>query len=363
MRCSPVGSLGAKLAIVGEAPGGEEEALGAPFIGASGQEFLRMLMDAGLLPPARVDSALFAMKLWQGSGFYITNVFMDRPDRNNIELFFTSKKEGAPGFSPLRAGKYIKPEKAGEIQRLREELLSIKPNLVIALGGTASWALVGNSKITNIRGAITESTLIPGQKVLPTFHPAAVLRQWDHRPTVLADLMKAGREMAFPELRPSVERELWIEPTLEEIQEFSRRYIEPSNGILSIDIETRKHSQISCIGFAPDPLRALCIPFIDERKEDWNYWRPEQEVWCWNFVKRLCLTERPKVLQNGAYDVQYLWRKMGITVRNWRHDTMLLHHAAQPELPKGLGFLGSVYCQEAAWKSIRKESEEEKPND
>jgi hypothetical protein len=39
-------------------------------------------------------------------------------------------------------------------------------------------------------------------------------------------------------------------------------------------------------------------------------------------------------------------------------DTMLLHHAMYPELPKSLGFLGSIYTNESAWKLMRQDSEE-----
>ena len=58
----------------------------------------------------------------------------------------------------------------------------------------------------------------------------------------------------------------------------------------------------------------------------------------------------PKVFQNGLYDIHRLWRGYGLAVRNAEHDTMLLHHALQPESPKGLDYLGSIYTNEAAWK-------------
>jgi hypothetical protein len=51
--------------------------------------------------------------------------------------------------------------------------------------------------------------------------------------------------------------------------------------------------------------------------------------------------------------MQWLWRA-GCPVRNARDDTMLLHHALYPEMPKSLGFLGSIYTEEASWKLLRK---------
>ena len=64
-----------------------------------------------------------------------------------------------------------------------------------------------------------------------------------------------------------------------------------------------------------------------------------------------------KILQNAQYDLTYLWQTWGVWVKNVAEDTMLLHHALQPELEKGLGFLGSAYTDVPAWKNMRKISE------
>ena len=61
-----------------------------------------------------------------------------------------------------------------------------------------------------------------------------------------------------------------------------------------------------------------------------------------------------KVFQNGLYDIAFLWRSAGCAVRGAEHDSMLLSHALQPESLKGLGYLGSIYCDEGAWKSERR---------
>jgi hypothetical protein len=53
------------------------------------------------------------------------------------------------------------------------------------------------------------------------------------------------------------------------------------------------------------------------------------------------------------YDLHFLWRGYGIPTVNCDDDTMLLHHSLQPESEKGLGFLGSVYTNEASWKLMR----------
>jgi hypothetical protein len=61
----------------------------------------------------------------------------------------------------------------------------------------------------------------------------------------------------------------------------------------------------------------------------------------------------PKTFQNGLYDLQYIWSCWKCPTKNFEHDTMLLHHSLQPELPKSLGFMGSVYTDEISWKLLR----------
>lgn len=128
-----------------------------------------------------------------------------------------------------------------------------------------------------------------------------------------------------------------------------------SPSLVSIDIETA-FGQLTCIGFAPTRGDAIVIPFCARAESgrylDGNYWptlAAELEAWSW--VRRWC--QYPGVYQNGMYDMHYLWRTYGI-VCNPADDTMLMHHAMQPEMEKGLGFLGSIYTDEPSWKFMRK---------
>jgi hypothetical protein len=63
---------------------------------------------------------------------------------------------------------------------------------------------------------------------------------------------------------------------------------------------------------------------------------------------------KPCVFQNGLYDMSQLWRHNGIPTVHDTEDTMLMHHAYMPELPKGLGFLATLYSEEASWKQMAK---------
>ena len=358
MECKPTGPPDAKILYVAEAPGAEEEREGEPLIGSSGQEFTKCLKEAGI--PREICR--------------LDNVFHWRPPNNKFHAeWCATKKEvlesyksmrdslvkGCPNYSwpstytwaNVSQGKYVKPEYLPELQRLKEEIISVNPNLVVALGGVAAWALLGVSGITKLRGVVTESSLVPGMKVLPTWHPAYIQRAWESRLTLIADLIKAKKEMEFPDIRRP-ERQIWINPTIEDIELFTEHYIIGAK-ILSFDIETAR-KQITCISFAPTKDKALVIPFVDKTKPGYNYWEnPKDEVRAWLLIKGLLALPMPKLGQNGIYDLQYLWKPHGIAVRNYAEDTMLLHHALYIELKKDLGFLGSIYTDEASWKLMR----------
>lgn len=336
------------VALVGEAWGESEEKVKLPFQGASGAELTRMLNEAGM----------------KRHEFFMTNVFARRPPDNKILEFFTTKKLGSESFPAYTKGKFLRPDLEGELFRLREELLSVRPNLVIALGGTACWALLGSSGITALRGTVAESTLVPGLKVLPTFHPSRVLRSWSDRPIMVADLMKAKRERDFPEIRRP-ERWVLVDPTLQELHDWiylpDGSVRPPRFGHYSCDTETERR-QITMIAFSDHISWAICIPFVDWRHPDKSYWpTPSDEVCAWKMVKDVLESPYPKLFQNGLYDLQYI-RQMGIRPQNVTDDTMLLHHALFPELPKSLAFIGSTQTNEPAWKLMARSKDELKAN-
>lgn len=335
------------IALIGEAWGEAEERLRQPFVGAAGYELNKMLAESGI---HRADCL-------------VTNVFNLRPKANKIEALCGPKASSLAGYPALAKSQYVREEFAPEIERLANELIEANPNVVVALGNTAMWALTGKTAISKFRGStMLSSHCVTGFKTLPTYHPAAVLRQWDLRPIAVIDLAKALRESAFPEIRRPA-REVWIEPTLEDIHEFRRRHIEGAK-ILSADIETSGR-RVTCIGFAPDHRYALVVPFDDPRGVGRNYWADvELEIEVWQLVKEILESPAPpKLFQNGLYDIAFLYRAYGIKVAGAAEDTMLLHYSLQPESLKGLGFLGSVYCDEGSWKEMREKKKVLKRDD
>lgn len=331
-----------KIAIVGEAWGAEEEAQRVPFVGASGWHLNQMLEEAGI---HRADC-------------FLTNVFNLRPPGgNDVENLCTDKSDGLVKLGPLKPGKYINAKYASELQRLQLELESICPNITIALGNTAAWAIIGQGGISKIRGTVINgSGSYRKLKVLPTFHPAGILRDWSLRPVTVLDLAKAKRESEFPEIRRP-ERTVYIEPTLDDLEWYYENFITHARS-LSFDIET-SGEQITCIGFGIDKTSAICVPFRDVRQVTGphvgSYWpTKEAEMVAWQYVRRVLSLPVPKYGQNTLYDINFLWTRYGIPVVNYADDTMLLHHALQPESLKGLGFLGSVYTNEGSWKLMNR---------
>lgn len=337
--------------IVGEAYGEKEAETGQPFVGPSGWLLDNLLGITGI---SRKDC-------------YLTNVFNLQPKpKNDIINLCGTKAEAIDGYPAVQSGKYIHRQYAPELERLYREITRESPTLIIAMGATAAWALLGTTGIKKIRGAplytAGKAAAVIGQyKVLPTYHPAAVMRDYGLRPVVISDLAKAKREADYPDIRRP-RREIWVEPDLTDLAEFEHLFISPSPD-LSIDIETAG-DQITCVGFAPSVDRALVIPFVDPVKVDGNYWPSlADELVAWSYVQRWCGLPKAIVGQNFNYDMHFMLRRYGIPVPHARDDTMLMHHAMQPELEKGLAFLGSVYTDEAQWKFMRTKHETVKRED
>ena len=336
-----------KIAIVGEAWGEDEAAWKLPFVGPSGKQLDSILEDAGIL---RKDC-------------FLTNVFNFRPadaaklvtsNPNDLSHVCGSKGDPdvAPGLQPLIPGKYLKREYAGEIDRLCAELTECRPNVAILLGNTACWALLERQAVSKIRGTACLSSRLPWLKCIPTYHPAAVLRQYDLRHVTVMDFIKSKRERDFPDLRRPV-RYVHVAETLDDIRGFKQSYLDGARRV-AFDVETDRRAQITCICFAASIDRVLVIPFVDQRQPKGNYWSSlEDELCAWDIVAAILAGPAEKVGQNGMYDMTYAWQQYGMPVHNYAHDTMLLHHALQPESDKGLGFLGSVYTNEASWKADR----------
>lgn len=355
----------ARIAFVGEAPSDEELHEGAPLVGASGRTMGQLLRTAGLVRtdtmprdfyPELAERGLRPL-LWERSQFHWTNVFDEKLPDNEVKSWCAPAPEAHKwsdyDLDPIARAGFLRPAYSHHLERLRRELLTVQPTLIVPLGGTALWAFTGDSDIMAKRGAVdTARYLMPGVKLLPTLHPAGVIYQHKMFSVVVSDLEKAWAESQFPDVRLP-KREVWVEPTLEDLETFKARYIKPGC-LLSTDIETAG-GQITCIGFAPSAERAIVVPFVDYRKPSRSYWATaDDELRAQRWVQDIL--EDPtifKMFQNGPYDIYWLWRAWRIKVMGYLHDTRLMHHALYPELPKSLQFMGATYGNQFAWKQMR----------
>lgn len=345
----------ADLAFVAEAFGEQEALTGRPLIGNAGQEFTRLCREAGIDRGRCFLTNTMAFRPYQqvtGADGVLVKI-----ESNDFDVLCANRAEVGKDYTlpQLSTGKFLKPEFLGEIERLREELETVRPNLCVALGAKALWALCRTAAIGTMRGTVMASTLVPGLKILPTYHPSYLFKVWSHRPVVLADLMKARREGQFPEIRRP-DRSILVSPTISELSDWVRATLAQPPAALATDVETMR-GQITMIGFARSRSEAIVCPFFDPRRGG-NYWPTfEDEFAARMLCGKLLASPIPKVTQNGLYDIQYFLRE-GYRLSAFDDDTMLLHHSMFPEMQKGLGFLGSIYTSEPAWKLMRHSKEE-----
>jgi uracil-DNA glycosylase len=159
-RVFGAGAADAALVFVGEAPGADEDRTGEPFVGRAGELLDKMIEAMG----------------WSRSTVYIANLLKCRPPGNR---------------NP-------EPDEARECRPfLLAQLDAIAPRIIVSLGRPASNALLGNdAPISALRGKFHQRL---GVKIMPTFHPAYLLRDpshkreaWDDLKQVMAELERIG---------------------------------------------------------------------------------------------------------------------------------------------------------------------------
>jgi DNA polymerase len=335
------------LVILGEAPGADEEKEGRPFVGASGR-----LLRKELLPQAGLDIAQA----------HVLNTFLQRPPNNDLKHWTANKTELkklglVPQGDPLNK-RYLLPEYRWQLAELDTRLRELKPDLIICLGGTALWAVSGDGAIGTHRGTFFQSRY---GLAIATYHPAALLRQWSNLPLAWADLRKAA-QLIKGTLPEPLTRRLYINPTWQEMGHVYAAFARDPSAPLGVDIETCPAiDQITTIAFAT-PTLGICIPIWDKQPGGLGniYASVADERRAWRWIQRFARLPNPKVMQNGLYDSQYLLdAPIDIRLRNWHDDTAILHHALQPELPKALGTLASLYLNEPSWKQMRTSKKDE----
>ncbi len=153
------GQPGARVMVIGEAPGREEDQQGKPFVGAAGQLLDRMLQ---------------AIDLGRDKNVYITNVLPWRPQQNRDPS----------------------PEEIDMMLPFLERHVELaQPEILVLMGNISCQAVLGKRGITRLRGTWAEAW---GKPVLPMFHPAYLLRQPDQKRAAWADLLELKARLGAP---------------------------------------------------------------------------------------------------------------------------------------------------------------------
>ena len=323
------GPVPARLMIVGEAPGEQEDRAGRPFIGASGQELDRMLHEAGLMR----------------SLAYTTNVCKERPPGNDMGAWVSLKKKGFPPEWPSFRQGHVHPHVKAGIDHLMKEISLVQPNVILALGNVSLWTLTGLWGISKWRGSeLRVDWASEGPIVIPAYHPAYILRDWAERACTVRDFRRVAARLGSREL-PTPGWKFLIRPSFEQAAGALHHIL----GLLAQgptklvhDLETRS-GHIACSGIAWSATEAVCIPFMDVSHPA-GYWTEEQEAELVALHKAVLTHPNARVVnQNYLYDAQYIWRWWCFRPRFWR-DTMISHHVAFCELPKAVDYQASLYC-------------------
>jgi DNA polymerase len=310
------GNASAKLMIIGEAPGKNEEEQGRPFVGASGNILDECLELSGT----------------NRNEVYITNVVKVRPPNNNINSLHLIGRS-IDEFIP----------------QLIEEINVLNPNCILALGNTALEVLTGNKGIEKYRGSILSSKY--NKKIVASLHPASLFHQegemksWKELTLIKHDIKRAVEQSKFPEIL-STNRTLELARNSIDLY----RFLDTYNGLdkAAVDIETTRTIP-NCVGIAFNRHHAISVPTLNNKIPDHDL------VYTWKLLAEFLGDNKVKLIaQNGKFDTKRC-REIGLKWANLWFDTMFAWHTLFAEMPKYLHVISSILTEEPYYKEEGKE--------
>lgn len=346
----PEFNAGSRVLLIGEAPGKDEVEQGRPFIGPSGHEVERSLSALGV---RRDEVSLSNAMLCKPPGQDGLAKLLHKLQKEN-------KKREKQGLLPIPT-----PMECC-VPRLRMELKQFE--YVITLGKVGMNAVVGGGRsIFDMRGAPIEGFLDSGGgfhteaifaadgsgvrpiRVVPTIHPAFVLRMRRWAKVFRSDLSRA--------LRWFQGRLDWKEPEViyNPDPDTLRRFLNSGAEFFAYDVETDAKeclvARLRCIGVATTThVVVVGLLGIDGSSHFYSS-AAEEEI---EDIFREWFTN-PRIVKvghnAGYYDRIVIEQRLGVTPFPLI-DSILLHRAADSELPHNLGFVGSLYTDVTkAWKA------------
>ena len=379
---------GVTLAVVAEAPGEQEEKLKRPLVGPSGREFEKALRSGGM---RRADC-------------HLTNALLCRPPDNDLRGLITrinklNREELAEAKAEDRKPELIKSPLECCGPRLQAEIARFTD--FITLGRTGTQEVTGaHGSILALRGGLMTLDRNLGQarelfnqdkgagalaeladdqvaleaefdrwkadngftiRVMPTIHPAFVLRapRWTH--VLRNDVAKAGRWFRGVST--------WVPPRViyNPSPEVLRAFLADPERIYTYDVETDSieslTAKIRCIAIG-DTNDVVVIGF---RSKDRPFGMPGLFLDFYSGreaveIRRILVeffhdTTKMKAGHNaGVYDRIVLREQMGVDPQPVI-DTIMLHRNVESELPHSLAFVASLYTEAPSWKCYDSETE------
>lgn len=312
-------AVAARIAVVGEAPGRNELLEGRPFIGASGRMLSRGLRTIGI---ARTD-------------VHWTNA-----------VLCDCKKEDLP-----------KARKACA-ERLRRELAAVAPDAIVpvgALGLHSAMALARKPQILKWRGSVSEIQFAGGRRtfVLPTIHPAFVMRAPKWGPVLEVDIARVGRILrdGFEAPEDSPKRRFVVPKTLDALDAALASMLPRVD--VSGDVETvglgPTRTALVCTGFS-DSITTIVVPWSKASNGIEPFWGFPDRV-----LERLgnFLAARTCVTHNGPAFDHIVFARYGIRLGKW-DDTLLAAHATEGHMPKNLAHVVTANAEldVPPWKQL-----------
>lgn len=285
--------------VFGEAPGKREEDSGYAFVGKAGQLLRSILNEHGL----------------GDENCFITNVVCCRPPDNRT-----------PTKGEIRACKYW----------VEQQMKAVDPRYILILGNTPLQSLLDVKGIKKHRGKPID---LDGVIYIPTYHPAAILRDPTLRPALEADIALL-REIVDHGSIPKVEG---LNPVVVDKTKLVEEMLKDLRGTVSFDIETTclypwaKEADITALGFGTRRTQWI-VPIHHPRHLCWDESEIESIIQRIGDRLRDCII----VAHNGKFDC--LWMRVHYGVE-WRldFDTMLAHYLLNENSPHGLKYLAQIY--------------------
>jgi len=295
------GPKDAKIVVVGEGPGLQEDARGLPFVGPSGLLLRRMMQQAGI----------------DYREIYFTNIVRCLPKSEDPK-----KQVRAPTYEEMDICTPF----------LEQELNTIKPTIIVPAGNVALRYFLEqkNKNITSHRGLEIWSEKYKC-KIMPIYHPAAVIRNPKFESVTIQDLIRINNSQTSKNPTPLGLGDYVVVDTKEKLVElFQHLSTQPE---IAFDLETTDldwlTSDIISIGFSWKERTAWCLPLlkskIDPAEPTTRFWDDATHLKVMSELKRVFALPSKKIAHNSKFDQKFLITN-GIEVNNLYFDTMLIHH-------------------------------------